>query len=76
MADYTIANGTNAALTNVNAGGDDVPARSVRHSITLDATELAAACALAGVAVMKDAATYQAKREVARVLRYRKSIAL
>jgi hypothetical protein len=29
MATYIIVNGTAAALTNVNAGGDDVPAYSV-----------------------------------------------
>ena len=72
MADYLIANGTDAALSNVNAGGVDVPARSVGNTITLTDAELAAVCALPGVAVMKDTSTRQAMREAARVLKYRK----
>ena len=71
MADYTIINGTHGELTNVNAGGVDVPADSIRDSITLTTTELAAVCVTAGVAVMKDASTYQAKREIRRVLKYK-----
>lgn len=74
--DYTIVNGTGTALTDVNAGGDDVPAKSVRDSITLTTTELAAVLTTAGVAVMKDAASHQGKRNAAHQLRYRKVVSL
>lgn len=73
MVDYMIVNSTNSELTNVNAGGVDVPARSVGNTITLTDAELAAVVALGGgVAVLKDNATRQQMREVARVLKYRK----
>lgn len=71
MADYLIINGTDSELTNVNVGGVDVPARSVGDTITLTDAELAAVCALTGVAVMKTASTRQAMREVARCAKYR-----
>jgi len=76
MADYLIANGTDAELTNVNAGGVDVPRRSSGNTITLTDVELAAVCVLPGVAVMKDTSTFQQRREVAKVLKYRKVLTL
>lgn len=76
MVDYTIINGTSAELTNVNAGGDDVPAKKSAAGVALDATELAAVIALGGVAVLKDAQTYQQRRNCAKVLQYRKTIPL
>lgn len=42
MAAYTVINATDTALTNVNAGGDDVPARSYLDGVELTDTELGA----------------------------------
>jgi hypothetical protein len=72
MADYMIVNGTDSELTNVNAGGVNVPKRSVGNTITLTDAELAAVCALPGVAVLKDTATRAHMRACAKVLQYRK----
>lgn len=76
MVDYAIYNGTRTALTNVNAGGDDVPAHKSAVGVALDATELEAVLTIAGVAVTKNAPTYQQKRNLAGVLRWRKSLSL
>lgn len=76
MVDYTVVNGTSAAITDINAGGDDVPAYSQATGVALDATELAAVIALGGVAVLKDAQSYTVRRWVSRVMRYRKALAL
>jgi hypothetical protein len=75
MTDYTIINGTNAELTNVNAANQDIAAKSLSHGVALDGTELATVIALGGVAVMKTAPTYEQKRGVAQVARYRLSSA-
>ena len=64
MADYTIINGTDAELTNVNAGGTDVPARTVQTTITLTDAELAAVCVQNGVGVMQTAPTAAEKGSV------------
>jgi hypothetical protein len=70
MADFTIINGSGAELTNVNAGGDDVPKYSIATGVTLTGAELLVVAALADVAVMKDAVTYQQRRNAARILKY------
>jgi hypothetical protein len=70
MVDYTVINGTGAELTNINAGGDDVPKYSIATGTTLTNAELAALAVLTDVAVMKDAVTYQQRRNVARILKY------
>jgi hypothetical protein len=54
MVDYTIINGTEAQLANVNAGGTDVEALSTKDGVTLDNTELAAVLTNDYVAVMAD----------------------
>lgn len=54
MVDYTVINGTEADLSNVNAGGVDVGAMSYRDGVTLTNTELAVLCTTLGVAVIKD----------------------
>lgn len=41
MADYTIINGSDQQLANVNAGGTDVDAYSYKDGVTLTNTELA-----------------------------------
>lgn len=51
MADYTVVNGTEAQLANVNAGGTDVDALTYKDAITLTNTELAALCSTPGVYV-------------------------
>ena len=70
MADFTIVNGTSAELTNVNAGGVDVPANSIGQSITLTGAELLVVAALSGVAVLKDSPTNAERRAIARGLKY------
>jgi hypothetical protein len=42
MADYTVVNGSDQELTNINAGGSDVSAYSFKNGITLSGAELAA----------------------------------
>lgn len=41
MATYTVVNGSDSQLTNINAGGVDVEAYSYKDGITLTNTELA-----------------------------------
>jgi len=41
MADYTVVNGSDAQIANINAGGIDVEAYSYKDGITLTNTELA-----------------------------------
>jgi hypothetical protein len=54
MVAYTVINGTEADLLNVNVGGVDVGSLSYRDGVTLTDAELAALCVLKGVAVIKD----------------------
>ena len=42
MADYTVVNGSDSQLVNINAGGTDVDAYSYKDGITLTDAELAA----------------------------------
>jgi hypothetical protein len=71
MVNFTIINGTDAQLSNVNAGGIDVPKRSIRTGITLTGAEALVVGALPGVAIMKDAATRAQLRAVAKAAQYR-----
>ena len=41
MATYTVVNGSDSQLTNINAGGVDVEAYAYKDAITLTNTELA-----------------------------------
>jgi len=68
MANYTIINGTDAELTNVNGGGTDVAARATLTGVTLTDAELAAVCVQNGVGVMQDAATAAEKGSVVSAL--------
>lgn len=54
MATYTVVNGTEAQLVNINAGGVDVDALSYKDGITLTTAELAAVAGTAGVYVTSD----------------------
>jgi len=72
MVDFLLANSTDAQVSNVNVGGIDIPKRSVRTA-TMTAAELLAYCQLAGQSAMLVTSTNKQKREVARVLKYRKS---
>lgn len=54
MANYTIINGTEAQLVDVNVGGTDVDALSYKDGVTLTNTEIATLLGTAGVAVVKD----------------------
>lgn len=54
MVNYSIANGTEAQLVDVNGGGTDVDALSTKDGVTLTNTELATLLTTNGVAVMKD----------------------
>lgn len=70
MVDYCLINHTDTAVSNVNAGGIDVPKRSIRVDITLDATELAAAVA-SGLTVLTDNPSRAKLRALAKVCQYR-----
>jgi hypothetical protein len=65
MADFIIINGTDAELTNVNAGGDDVAARAISAPVTLTGAELLVVAALDSVAVMQTGASAAEKGNVA-----------
>jgi hypothetical protein len=72
MVDYTVCNTTAATLTNVNAGGYDVPARTICEDIALSNAELATLVATAGVVVIKDDLNRTQTRALARGLKYLK----
>jgi hypothetical protein len=42
MANYTVVNGSDAQIANINSGGTDVEAYSYKDGVTLTNTELAA----------------------------------
>lgn len=75
MANFTVVNSTSADLEDVNAADDDVPARSICSPVTLDAAEALVLVAIPGVAVLDDATTYQHRRNIAKMLKYRKIVA-
>lgn len=68
MAAYTVVNGTEADLSNVNAGGVDVGALSYRDGITLTNTELATLCSTPGVAVMSDLSALASAKALKRTI--------
>ncbi len=74
MADYTVVNGTEAQLVNVNAGGTDVDALTYKNGITLTNTELAVVASTAGVYVTSNllgvADAVQLKRVMAIAAQY------
>jgi hypothetical protein len=69
VANYTIINGTESQLVDVNAGGTDVDALTYKDGVALTNTEIATLLGTAGVAVLKDqtglASAAQLKRVVA-----------
>lgn len=69
MATYLVFNTTETTLSNVNAGGIDVPPRSIRSAVLTD-TELGVAATLAGVFVGKSTATLAERRRLARLAKY------
>lgn len=54
MATYTVINTKNTQHANINAGGTDIDAHTYKNGITLDNTELAAACSTQGIFVTSD----------------------
>ena len=68
MAAYTVINGTEADLSNVNAGGVDVGAMSYRDAVTLTDAELAVLCGTLGVAVTKDGTGVAYKAQIKRAV--------
>lgn len=71
MADFAIINGTDAELTNVNAGGSDVAARSVSAAVTLTNAEVFAILDQSGdnsIAVMNASPSTAEKMDVVGVL--------
>lgn len=64
---YDIVNGTSAALSNVNAAGDDVPAYSIAEAIALAPTELDLLGKTAGVLVLKAGQTDAVKHKIVKV---------
>lgn len=77
MTSFIVVNATDSQLTDVNAGGVDVPKQSIRDTITLTNAEAFALVQIAGVTVMKDvsSASYKERRAIARVLKHSKSSA-
>lgn len=78
MASVLIANGTAAALSNVNAGGADIPAYGygvdgLGTAATLSAAELDTLLGTAGVIVIAGASTQEQRRLAAKVLRLGKN---
>lgn len=71
MVDFLLVNATSTQMSNVNAGGIDIPKRSCRTA-TMTAAELLAFCQLDGAAAMQTGASNSERREAARVLKYRK----
>lgn len=68
MTDYQVINGTDAELTNINAGGFDVAARTVSANVTLTQAELETVASMNGVAVMQASPTAAEKGSVASAL--------
>ncbi len=67
MATYTVTNGTTAALSNINAGGDDVPALGSLDSV-LTNTELGTLLAADGISAVKSTTTKTQKRRIGKLL--------
>ncbi len=74
MATYTVVNGTEAQLVNINAGGTDVDALTYKNGITLTNAELAAVASTSGAYVTSDltgvADAVQLKRVMAIAAQY------
>lgn len=68
MADYLVVNPAKTEITNINVGGDDVPAES-QMVVTLTDAE-AAAAVVSGAALLPPAASYQDRRLIARMTKY------
>lgn len=68
MATYTIINGTETQLANVNGGGTDVEALSAKDGVTLTNGELAAVASTQGVAVTSDLTGVSFAQQVKRVI--------
>lgn len=68
MAAYTVINGTEADLSNVNAGGTDVGSMTYRDGVTLTNTELATLCQTKGVAVTKDMTGFSDHEQIMRAV--------
>lgn len=81
MADYLVINGTDAALSNINAGGSDVAAYGygvdadgVDGAVaTLTDTELGTLLANDGVAVVGVSTTQEQRRLISKILRLGKN---
>ena len=69
-APYTIINGTQAQLVNVNAAGDDVDSMSYKTSVDLTSSEAAALAATPGVFVTADTSPQQARLILKRIIRF------
>jgi len=68
VATYTVVNGTEAQLVNINAGGVDVDALTYKDGITLTNTELAAVCSTPGVYATSDLTAVADAGQLKRVL--------
>jgi len=54
MAAYTIINGTDSQLSNVDGSSTNVDAHTYKDGVTLDSSHLTTLLTTAGVAVVKD----------------------
>lgn len=69
MTAYLVVNSAATAITNINAGGDDIPAYSELDGVVLTAAELAAGVANTGCVIIKTAPTSAVRRMASKVLR-------
>lgn len=68
MVNYSIINGTESQLVDVNGGGTDVDALSTKDGVALTNTELATLLTTNGVAVVKDQTGSALKTALLRVI--------
>lgn len=68
MATYTLINGTEATMTDVNVGGVDVGAMSYRDGVTMTDAELATFCGTLGCAATKDGTGVAFKEQIKRAI--------
>jgi hypothetical protein len=68
MATYTVINGTEAQLTNVDGSSTNIDALSYKNGITLDSAHLTTLSGTLGVAVTSDLTSNTSAQQVKRVI--------
>lgn len=68
MATYTVINGTEAQLTNVDGSSTNIDALTYKDGITLDSAHLITLAGTTGVAVTKDGTGVSSATQLKRVI--------